>query len=69
MAWDDGFLSRILLSARPLRAHFFQNRLEGGIRFQEGGSQDFTEFAASFSEPVARRPDRGIGHRFLMGRF
>ena len=52
-----------------LSVHFFQNRLDGGICFQEGGSQDFAEFAAGFSEPVARRPHRRIGQCFLMGRF
>ncbi len=58
-----------LLSFRPFRAHFFQDRLNGGIGFQESGSQDFAEFASGFSEPVARSPHRRIGHRFLMGRF
>ena len=58
--------SRILCSS--FGAHFFQNRLDGGIRSQQGGAHDFAEFPPGLSELVTRRLHRGIGHRFLMGR-
>lgn len=69
-ARPGGHLStRSLIFAWPLRAHFFQNWLDGRIRFQKGGAHNFAEFPPSLSESVTRRPHRGIGHRFLVGRF
>jgi hypothetical protein len=63
---ENPLASTFLIPALPLSAQFIQDRLNGWIGSQHGGSHHFPELAPRLPQLVMRGSHRGISHRFLM---